>query len=115
MTTAKKGLSVWIRTMSTSYNNCNRPMDFDFLSYTCKGDRYCSDATVGTCGSGTDASGGCDGTDAWATQGLGVHNYCRNPTENSQSTIWCYTTDSGTRFETCAPLSKCNSYWWKTN
>ena len=110
MITQKKGLSVWIRTKSTSTNNCNRPMDYDLLSYTCRGSKTCSDATDGTC-TGTD---GCEASDEWATKGLGVHSYCRNPLEE-QNTIWCYTTDSATRFETCAPLTKCESYWWKSN
>merc|ERR1719210_1491497 len=32
----------------------------------------------------------------------GDHNYCRNP--DGSDTIWCYTTDPGTRREYCEPL-----------
>ena len=31
---------------------------------------------------------------------IGEHNYCRNP--DGDTSPWCYTTDSGTRFEHCA-------------
>lgn len=34
--------------------------------------------------------------------GLGNHNYCRNPDDNTA--IWCYTTDPGKRWELCVPL-----------
>ncbi|XP_072046805.1 plasminogen-like [Amphiura filiformis] len=37
--------------------------------------------------------------------GLGEHNYCRNPDKASNGP-WCYTTDPGTRWEFC-PVSKC--------
>ena len=30
-------------------------------------------------------------------------NYCRNPDEDDS--IWCYTTDPKTRWETCAPIN----------
>merc|ERR1719433_1074199 len=42
-----------------------------------------------------------------ATQdGVGDHNYCRNPSwASSGSTIWCYTTDEGTRWDYCDPIS----------
>ena len=30
------------------------------------------------------------------------HNYCRNP--DGADTIWCYTTDSDKRWESCEPL-----------
>jgi len=32
---------------------------------------------------------------------LGPHNFCRNP--DMDTTIWCYTTDPGTRWEFCDP------------
>ena len=34
--------------------------------------------------------------------GLGDHNYCRNP--DSETGIWCYTMDSGNRWELCDPI-----------
>eukprot|EP00931_Biecheleriopsis_adriatica_P083152 TRINITY_DN5669_c0_g1_i1.p1 TRINITY_DN5669_c0_g1~~TRINITY_DN5669_c0_g1_i1.p1 ORF type:complete len:1031 (+),score=92.33 TRINITY_DN5669_c0_g1_i1:56-3094(+) len=34
----------------------------------------------------------------------GDHNYCRNP--DGESTIWCYTTDSGKRWEFCDPMEE---------
>ena len=37
-------------------------------------------------------------------KGIGAHNYCRNP--DGEPTIWCYTTDPGTRWEHCDPLPK---------
>merc|ERR1712150_126591 len=40
--------------------------------------------------------------DAHPGTGLGDHNFCRNPDEDT--TIWCYTTEENTRWEFCAPL-----------
>ena len=37
-------------------------------------------------------------------KGIGPHNFCRNP--DGEATIWCYTTDPGTRWELCDPLPK---------
>ena len=31
------------------------------------------------------------------------HNHCRNP-DNSPDGAWCYTTDSGTRWEYCSQI-----------
>merc|ERR1719387_3397087 len=36
--------------------------------------------------------------------GVGNHNKCRNP--DGSETIWCYTTDSSTRYEFCDPLAE---------
>jgi hypothetical protein len=33
-----------------------------------------------------------------------THNYCRNP--DNETTVWCYTTDPGRRWEYCSPLIK---------
>jgi hypothetical protein len=35
--------------------------------------------------------------------GIGDHNYCRNP-GGGEDTIWCYTTDPAKRWEKCKPL-----------
>jgi len=39
----------------------------------------------------------------YPNKGLGDHNYCRNP-DHEPNGIWCYTTDSGSRWEYCDPL-----------
>ena len=41
----------------------------------------------------------------YSNKGLGDHNYCRNP-DHEPGGIWCYTTDSGKRWEYCDPLPK---------
>jgi len=38
----------------------------------------------------------------YPSKGL-TQNYCRNP--DGERSIWCYTTDSGTRWELCYPMS----------
>ena len=38
-----------------------------------------------------------------AADGIGPHNYCRNPNPNEADTIWCYTVD-GPRWEYCSPI-----------
>ena len=38
-----------------------------------------------------------------AGQGLGDHNYCRNP-GGSDASIWCFTTDKGKEREYCDPM-----------
>jgi hypothetical protein len=38
----------------------------------------------------------------YPSSGLGWHNYCRNP--DGEPTIWCYTSDGGSRWEYCDPL-----------
>lgn len=52
------------------------------------------------------------GSERFSGKGLGTiwrggyvngNNYCRNP--DGESTIWCYTTDKGKRWEYCDPLS----------
>ena len=48
------------------------------------------------------------GTANTAVNGIGNHNYCRNPTRD-EPTAWCYTTDSSTRLEMCDVGSPCKS------
>jgi len=38
------------------------------------------------------------------------HAYCRNP-DNSEDTIWCYTTTAATRFEKCDALPTATTSW----
>jgi hypothetical protein len=38
---------------------------------------------------------------SYPIQGVGDHNYCRNPT--GEETIWCYTTSTAKRWEFCDP------------
>ena len=38
--------------------------------------------------------------------GLGVHNYCRNPTEGTGP--WCYTMDPSVRWEYCSQIPDCS-------
>ncbi len=47
------------------------------------------------------------------SDGLGDHNYCRNP--DDEATIWCYTTDPSTRMEECEPKPWSSSGWLCTN
>jgi len=38
-----------------------------------------------------------------------AHNYCRNPDENWNEGVWCYTTDPNTTWGAC-PVTKCGKF-----
>ena len=104
------------------YNQPNINFRFTPSSKEVKGDTICNEAIKGENGSGYR---GCQNKtktgkicQKWTEQsphdhsrtpgnypdkGIGSHNYCRNPDGENEG-IWCYTKESGTRWEYCNPI-----------